>query len=329
MENLAIIIAVLAVVLVVIIGFIALKLASSRQAPIRLSEDLGAIKSVMENLQRIVPEIKGGVDLGTEAQRALQHNLAQTAQAVERIKSAYEERKVLEDATRFSIKRLESIIAGTTAKGKAGENILREALRQFPPEMIATGFRVKGQIVEFGLVLPNKKVLPIDSKWPAADLLEQLEKEEDEEIRAAIIEKIEKEIENRTKEITQYIDPAVTTPQAVAAIPDAAFSVCKKAHVEAYRRNVILISYSMAIPYLLTFLNLNLQYSRTVDIENLSHYLINIKRNLDEMDSVLENYIEGASSRITNAALKYRELIGSIRGSLIALETSKPSETKE
>jgi len=325
MENLAIIIAILAIVLVIIIGFIALKLASSKT---RLSEDLGAIKSVMENLQRIVPEIKGGVDLGAEAQRALQQNLTQTAQAVERIRSAYEERKVLEDTTRLSIKRLESIIAGTTAKGKAGENILREALRQFPPEMITTGFRVKGQIVEFGLVLPNKKTLPIDSKWPAADLLDQLEKEENEEIRTAIIEKIEKEVEKRTKEITQYIDPAVTTPQAIAAIPDAAFSVCRKAHVEAYRRNVILISYSMAIPYLLTFLNLNLQYSRTMDVENLTHYLVNIKRNLDEMDSVLENYIEGASSRITNAAIKYRELIGSIRGSLIALETSKPSKPR-
>ncbi len=148
------------------------------------------------------------------------------------------------------------------------------------------------------------------------------------EFRVAIIEKIEKEVEKRTKEITQYIDPTVTTPQAIAAIPDAAFSVCKKAHVEAYRRNVILISYSMAIPYLLTFLNLNLQYSRTVDIENLTHYLMNIKRNLDEMDSVLENYIEGASSRITNATIKYRELIGSIRGSLIALETSKPSKPR-
>jgi DNA recombination protein RmuC len=283
----------------------------------------------MENLQRVVPEIKSGIEMGSRAQERFQQNLTQTAQAVERIKSAYEERKVLEDATRLSIKRLESIIAGTTAKGRAGENILGEALKEFPPEMITTGFRVKGQIVEFGLVLPNKKTLPIDSKWPAADLLDQLEKEENEETRAEIIEKIEKEVEKRTREITQYIDPAVTTPQAIAAIPDAAFSVCRKAHVEAYRRNVILISYSMAIPYLLTFLNLNLQYSRTVDIENLSHYLMNIKRNLDEMDSVLENYIEGASSRITNAAIKYRELIGSMRGSLIALETSKPSEKKE
>ncbi len=329
MENLAIIVAALAVVLIIIISFVFLKLASGKQVPPKLSEDLGAIKSVMENLERMVPEIKSGVDLGTEAQRALQQNLAQTAQAVERIKSAYEERKVLEDATRSSIKSLERIIAGTTAKGKAGENILREALRGFPPEMVTTGFRVKGQIVEFGLVLPNKKVLPIDSKWPAADLLDQLEREENEEIRAEIMEKIEKEVEKRTKEITQYIDPAVTTPQAVAAIPDAAYSVCKRAHIEAYRRNVILISYSLAVPYLLTFLNLNLQYARTVDVENLSHYLMNIRRNLDEMDSVLENYIEGASSRITNAAIKYRELIGSIRGSLIALESSKPSEKKE
>jgi DNA recombination protein RmuC len=316
-------------VLVVVIGFIMLKVASGKGSSAKLSEDLGAIKSIMENLQRMIPEIKNGVELGSETQKAFQQNLTQTSLAVERIKSAYEERKNIEDATRLSIKKLESVITGTTAKGKAGENILRETLRQFPPEMITTGFRVKGQIVEFGLVLPNKKILPIDSKWPAAELLDQLDKEENEELRAKIIDKIEKEVEKRVvKEITQYIDPTLTTPQAIAALPDAVYSVCKKAHVEAYRRNVILISYSMAIPYLLTFLSLNLQYAQNVDVENLSRYLMDIKRNLTEMDTVLENYIEGASSRITNAAMKYRELIGSIRGSLSALEAGKPSEEK-
>ena len=124
MDNLAIIVAAIAVVLVFIISFVALKLASGKQAPIRLSEDLGAIKSIMENLQRMVPEIKGGVDLGVEAQRTLQQNLAQTAQAVERIRSAYEERKVLEDATRFSI----NITANSNMSDGADMNLRIDAV---------------------------------------------------------------------------------------------------------------------------------------------------------------------------------------------------------
>lgn len=331
MENMVVIIsAVVVIALIIFIGWLLVKLAGPRQAPQKLSEDLGAIKIVMENLQRIIPEIKGRVDSGAQAQENLQRIGQETARMIESLKTVYEDGTKLQDETRASIKRIESTMIGAPLKGKAGENILREALQKFPADMVATNFRVRGKVVEFGLVLPpHKKILPIDSKWPATGLLQELESEENEERRSQIAGQIEREVERRAKEVSQYLDPALTTNQAIAAVPDSAFRACRGAHVEAYKNRVIIISYSMLLPYLLTLLNLQLQYSRTIDIEYLGNCLTTIRRNLIDMNDILENSIVRGNVMIENAINDYRRLIGSIQSSITSLETAKPTEVKE
>src|SRR3989442_274826 len=56
---------------------------------------------------------------------------------------------------------------------------------------------------------------------------------------------------NRAGEVARYLDPAVTAPLAVAVVPDAAYALLRRAHAEAYRRGVVVISYSLALPFLL------------------------------------------------------------------------------
>ena len=73
------------------------------------------------------------------------------------------------------IKRLSTVLAGGASKGRAGENVLREHLAQLPPGMLVTDLRVGGKVVEFGLLLPDGRRLPIDSKWTALAELEALE----------------------------------------------------------------------------------------------------------------------------------------------------------
>ena len=127
-------------------------------------------------------------------------------------------------------------------------------------------------------------------------------------------------------EVAQYIDPARTVPWAVAAIPDAAFSICRRAHLDAYKKGVILIPYSLVLPYLLTLFNLHLQYAGSMDVENLQHYVMDIKRHLGEMEATLENNIVRAVKMISNAANEYREAMGSIRGSLNNLQAAGPKK---
>jgi len=300
-----------------------------------LFSDVGALKSLAGTIQnnqkfnnQLVQELKDLMCSDSKTSDKIQLNLENTLRAIEGVRHHYEASKKVEEENFKSLKRLENIIAGTKLKGIAGENILKEALSIFPPDMIRTNFRVKGKEVEFGLILSNKKIMPIDSKWPSTELLETLAKEEDAKEIERLTNQIKKEVIKRVSEVSQYLDPSTTAPWAIASIPDSAYSLCKEAQLAAYSKNVMLVSYSMLLPYLLMFFSLHLQYASSIDVENLSHYLIDIKRNLEQMSEILENKVERAQVMLSNASTEYRQIIGSIKGSISSLETQKPQDPK-
>jgi len=298
--------------------------------------DLGALKTLLSSVEanqklhnQIIQEMKGLISSDSKAQSQLQGHIEQTLKGIENIRQSYQDSKLREQENRESLRRLETVIAGTKLKGIAGENILKEVLNSFPPRMIQTNVRIKGKEVEFGLALSNNKIMPIDSKWPSTELLEEFSREENQAQLERIANQIQKEVKRRVNEISQYIDPETTTPWAIAAIPDSAYMICKSVHFDAYKQNVILISYSMIAPYLLMFFSLHLQYSGSIDADNLAHYLLDIKRHIEKMSEILENKIYRASTMLSNASDEYRQLIGSIKGSLSALVTQGSLEKKE
>src|SRR2546425_12808094 len=123
---------------------------------------------------------------------------------------------------------------------------------------------VGGKVVELALRLPGGKLLPMDSKWVSSVALEQLaEPGLDANRRAQLTGQVEREVERRVREVSQYIDPAITSPFALAVIPDAAYDLRRSAIVNAYSRHVMVVGSSMALPYLLTLYQLHLQFART------------------------------------------------------------------
>ncbi len=90
-----------------------------------------------------------------------------------------QERRQADVEGREVIKRLSTVLAGGASKGRAGENVLREHLAQLPPGMLVSDLRVGGKVVEFALLLPDGRRMPIDSKWTALAELESLEAAED------------------------------------------------------------------------------------------------------------------------------------------------------
>jgi DNA recombination protein RmuC len=212
------------------------------------------------------------------------------------------------------------VLLGSRTRGAAGENILQDAFRQIPPEMIDMNFRVNGKVVEFALVLANGKRLPIDSKWPSPELLDRLgEALQDPVKEAALVQEIERILRLKVRDVRQYIDPAATIGFAVAAVPDPVFNACRRAHLEAYREGVILMPYSMTIPYVLALFRLHLQYARSIDIENLEGYLQQIDDNVTALDRLLENSIARGSTMIQNAFNDAKRNVGQMRGALAAL----------
>ena len=277
---------------------------------------------------RDVAELRTRLDSGGTAQQAqaaeLRERLAQTQSVIEGMRSALVARQGVEEEARTSLRRLESVIAGSSTRGAAGENILEEALRHLPPEMLQRNVWVGGKVVELALRLPGGKLLPMDSKWVSTVALEQLaDTTLDAARRAQLTAQVEREVERRVREVSQYIDPATTSPFALAVIPDAAYEVCRGAIVSAHRRQVMVVGYAMALPYLLTLYQMHLQFARTVDMERLQSALIDVERHLDTLEGILENKLQRAVTMLQNAYGEGKQVSARIRASAQSVQVSE------
>ena len=277
------------------------------------AQSIGGIKSQVETLSTSVQEltaIKSGVDL-----------ISQTVQQIGAIKADLEGVKKVESQVDGAIRTILSKLVGTRDVGDAGENILAEVFDSFPPGLIERDFKVGGKVVEFALVLPNQKRLPIDSKFPAAQLLEQLGRENDLDQRAKIIRQIEEAVISKSREAAKYIDPSHTIYLAIAAVPDAAYSVCRKAHYEAIKSHVLVTSYSLTVHIVLALYKFQLQYATSIDQQNLELHLRNVENCLNAIEKELQNSISRAGSMVNNACAECMTQIGKVRASLSALRT--------
>jgi DNA recombination protein RmuC len=284
-----------------------------------------------EGQARDVAELSARLQSGgqTQATQAaeIRERLSQAQSAMEGVRSALAARQPIEEEARASLRRLESIIAGSSSRGAAGERILEEALRHLPPEMLQRNVWVGGKVVELALRLPGGKLLPMDSKWVSSPALEQLaEPGLDANRRAQLMGQVEREVERRVREVSQYIDPATTAPFALAVIPDAAYDVCRGAIVTAHHRHVMVVGYAMALPYLLTLYQLHLQFSRTVDMEKLQSALIDIERQVDVLEGILENKVERGLTMLSNAFTEGRQAAAKIRVSAQSVQIVEAGE---
>jgi len=277
---------------------------------------------------RDVAELRSRLEAGGQTQESqaaeLRERLTQTQSVVEGLRSALTARQPVEDEARASLRRLESVIAGSSTRGAAGENILEETLKALPPEMLQRNVWVGGKVVELALRLPGGKLLPIDSKWVSSAALEQLaEPGLDAPRRAQLTAQVEREVERRVREVSQYIDPATTSPFVLAVIPDAAYDVCRGAIVGAHQRHVMVVGYAMALPYLLTLYQLHLQFARSVDMEKLQSALIDVERHLDTLEGVLENKLQRAVTMLQNAYGEGKQVSARIRASAQSVQVSE------
>jgi DNA recombination protein RmuC len=277
-------------------------------------------------------QMRAQLTLGGQSQDSavleLRDRLGQTQSVLEGVRSAVAARQEVEEEARRSLRRLEAVVAGTPARGAAGENILEEALRHLPPEMVHRNAWIKGRVVEFALRLPGGKLLPIDSKWTSGSALEEAARPDLEPSRRAqLAAQIERDVERRAREVSQYIDPTATAPFALAVVPDGAYATCRGAFADAHRRHVIIVGYSMALPYLLALYQMHLQFARSVDMENLQACLMDVERQLDSLEGALENKLQRAVTMLGNTYQEGRQAVARIRASVQGIQAAERIET--
>lgn len=227
-----------------------------------------------------------------------------------------------ERQTAESIRRLEMVIAGTQTKGAAGENILEAVFADLPAEWQVRNFRVGDRAVEFALRLPNNLVLPIDSKWPATSLLEQFSASEDPGEQQKLKEEIEKAALTKAKEVRKYIDPNVTVDFGIAAVPDAVYDLCSGIQAEVLRLNVVLIGYSMFIPYLLLVFHTMLKTTQNIELHRLDTYLRSAEESISDLQGELEGRFSRAITMLSNARSDMSGHLSKLSGGLTSLRLS-------
>jgi DNA recombination protein RmuC len=235
------------------------------------------------------------------AQQGLRSEIAQTRELVAQIQAADQIREKHEREAWDVLKRLETVLAGTKSRGIAGENILGAILAQLPAELRETNLTINNKPVEFALRLPHGRLLPIDSKWPALSQLERLQEAEDPTLRRALADEIQGEVKKKIREVTKYLDPDRTIQLGVLAVPDAVFDLCVEAHVEAFKQGVIIISYTQAIPYLLSLLQVVWRFGTEIDTARLSQALTTIADALEKMDNEVDGRLSRTITQLQNS----------------------------
>jgi DNA recombination protein RmuC len=255
-----------------------------------------------------------------QAARQVQVQLTAALQSLGNLNGFLKARESLDAGTAESVRRLEMIISGTQAKGAAGENILDVVLSRLPAEWQVRGFSVNGAVVEFGVKMPNGLVLPIDSKWPATNLITQFIAAEKPEERKRLKAEIERTVLLKAKEIKKYIDPAITMPYAVGCLPDSVFDLVPGVQVTALSLGVVLISYSMLLPYLLLVYQSALRNIQSIDTAKLEAYLKMVQSSLHLLQEELDGRFARALTMLSNGRDDMRAQIGRANGSLTSLQ---------
>jgi DNA recombination protein RmuC len=225
-----------------------------------------------------------------------------------------------ERQTAESIRRLEAIIAGTQSKGAAGENLLELFFARLPVEWQARDFRIGGKTVEFALRLPNNLVMPIDSKWAATHLLDQFNNTEDLQEQQQLKKAIEEAVLAKAREVRKYIDPSVTVNFGLAVVPDAVYELCSGIMPETFQMSVVLVSYSMLVPYLLLVFQTHLKSSQSIDLQKLDAYLHTAQESIAALQEELDGRFARSLTMMNNSRDEMRAILSKLGSSLAGLQ---------
>jgi DNA recombination protein RmuC len=317
----------------------------SRRGPDRATLDAveGLAASVGQSLRHLQGEVvrvsrqqedlRQDVSRGREASllqiaettRELQAQLGHTHRALAEVKALEVGRARQLDQAADSLKRLEAVVAGSSTRGVAGENILVRALSQLPPDLLETNVAFGNKIVEYALRLPGGRCLPIDSKWTSVAVLERLEETVQPAERRKLAEQVVRDVRGRIKDMTKYLDPERTLSLGLLAVPDAVYAASPEAHAVGYRDGILVVPYSLALPYVLALYRLTVRFGCAVDGDQLVERL----RGLGECVRKLDDEVEGRLSRglvqLENAREALRDHLGEARRATHRLlETAEP-----
>ena len=286
--------------------------------------------STLQMIVNAVQKIQGEQRASQEVQRSLKDELRQAADNLKHLSTSSIEREKRDQVYFQNIidtsKSIEGVMRGSKTKGMAGENVVRELLTLFPQSMMVYDFKLGSKVVEFGIKLPDGRIYPIDSKVVALEELAQLQETEDEPTKQKLIAKIEMAVLRKAREVSEYISPPITYERAMMAVPDAIHHLLRDSLMRSWRDyGVMILPYSLTIPYLLTFMDLQRKHATHLDEERVKAFLEDLALSLSKIDDILDNKLAKGNVMIGNAYTESKQLVNKVKGEAVSLvSTHKP-----
>jgi len=306
-----------------------------------VAQGVGDMKSELTRLAERVSNVEGkqdrvGVDIGTlktdlvktgdvtDTIRTVAHDVRdkvlKAQETIGELRTQLQERKDSDDRIASAVQHIETVIAGSATKGGAGESIIEGMLAEIPAEWRVNNYRVGNKVVEFGLKLPNGLVLPIDSKWAATGLVEELEKCDDPPRREELKEEIGSVVEKKARELNKYLDPNFTANFGIAVVPDAVLGACVRKQVDLLKYSVVLVGYSMFVPYLLLVIQTMMKYSKQIDQQKVHNFIQNAEGAVEALRKELDGSFSRALAMLGNSRDELKNQAARLANELSAIQ---------
>ena len=147
--------------------------------------------------------------------------------------------------------------------------------------------------------------------------------------RKKLVEQVTRDVRGRIRDMAKYLDPERTLSLGLLAVPDAVYGAAPEAHGEGYRAGVLVVPYSLALPYVLAVYRLTLRFGCAVDTDQLANRI----RGLDECLRKLDEEVEGRLSRglvqVENSREALRDHLSDARRATQKLLETAESEPAE
>jgi DNA recombination protein RmuC len=280
----------------------------------RLAADVSRLGQGQERLRTEIQQgredsLRGLADVA----QGLQGRIAGAQRELAEVKALEHARTRQLDIAADSLRRLETVLAGSASRGAAGEGILSRSLSQLPPDLLDTDATFGGRVVEYALRLPGGRLLPIDSKWTSAGALERLETTGDPAERRRLLDQVARDVRVRMREMAKYLDPERTLSLGMLAVPDAVHAAVPETHAEGWREGVLVVPYSLALPFVLVLYRLVVRLSAAPEGEELHARLARLAEALRRMDEAVEGRMSRALVQLANARDDLRTELGGAR----------------
>jgi DNA recombination protein RmuC len=267
-----------------------------------LGAEIAHLGHAQEQLRREVVQGREDTQHGLgDVARGLQARLATAQRELAEVKALEQSRARQLDRATDSLRRLETIVAGSGSRGAAGESILWRALSQLPPDLLETNAPFGGRVVEYALRLPGGRLLPIDCKWTSAGSLERLETTDDAIERRRLLDQVARDVRTRIREMARYLDPERTLSLAVLAVPDAVHAATLETHAEGWRNGVLVVPWSLALPFLLGLYRLAVRHGAVPETGEMRAGLERLTESLRRLDETVEGRLSRALVQLANA----------------------------